>query len=205
MKHNNFARQRNRWPRVLVVAMLISLNLTPVFSQDLIPPRPALPCRFCPRPGSQIEPQAGRWKTWVLNSGSQFRLPPPPDGLAQEIEIRSLITRAGRRDDTTLDAISFWDSGPPGYRWNEIATNSCSQKQPNRATWRTHTCVAERGDLRRDDRRLGLEIRLQPPASERGQFACRASNSRPQQPILSERTCSGGGRGGGGARLPFPE
>jgi membrane-associated phospholipid phosphatase len=123
MKHNNFACQRNRWPRVLVVAMLISLNLTPVQAQDSTPQRTALPCRFCPRPGSQIEPQAGRWKTWVLNSGSQFRLPAPPDGLAQEVEIRSLITRAGRRDDTTLNAISFWDSGPPGYRWNEIATN----------------------------------------------------------------------------------
>src|SRR5205085_6698968 len=44
-------------------------------------------------------------------------------GLAQEVEIANLITRAGRRDAAALNAISFWDSGPPGYRWNEIATN----------------------------------------------------------------------------------
>src|SRR5262245_54819456 len=123
MNHITFASQRNRWPRFLVVALLISLNLTPVRAQELIPPRPAFPCRFCTRPDLRIEPQAGRWKTWVLNSGSQFRLPSPPDSLAQEVEIRSLITRANRRDAATLNSISFWDSGPPGYRWNEIATN----------------------------------------------------------------------------------
>ena len=110
MKHNRFACQRNRWPRVLVVAILISLNLTPVRAQDLIPQRAGFPCRFCPRPGAQIEPQAGRWKTWVLSSGSQFRLPPPPDGLAQEVEVGSLITRAKRRDAAALNAISFWDA-----------------------------------------------------------------------------------------------
>ena len=26
----------------------------------------------------QIEPLAGTWKTWILRSGSEFRLPPPP-------------------------------------------------------------------------------------------------------------------------------
>ena len=123
MKRINFACQRNRWIRVLVITLLISLNLTPIRGQDFTPERAALPCRFCPRTGPQIEPQAGRWKTWVLTSGSQFRLPAPPDGLAQEVEIRNLITRASRRDATALGAISFWDSGPPGYRWNEIATN----------------------------------------------------------------------------------
>jgi hypothetical protein len=123
MKSFNFACQRNRWHRVLVIAILISLNLTPVQAQDFTPQRAAFPCRFCPRPSSQIEPQAGRWKTWVLSSGSQFRLPAPPDGLAQEVEVRNLITRAGRRDAATLNTISFWDSGPPGYRWNEFAIN----------------------------------------------------------------------------------
>src|SRR5262245_11956882 len=77
----------------------------------------------CRPPAPQIEPQAGSWKTWALSSGAQFRLTPPPRGLAQEIEIKSLIGRAGRRDASALAAISFWDAGPPGYRWNEIALN----------------------------------------------------------------------------------
>ena len=123
MKRIHFTCQRHRWPSVLAIALLISLNLTPILAQDVVPPRAGFPCRFCPRPDPQVEPQAGRWKTWVLSSGSQFRLPAPPDGLAQEVEVRNLITRAGRRDAAALNAISFWDSGPPGYRWNEIAIN----------------------------------------------------------------------------------
>jgi hypothetical protein len=107
----------------MVLTLLISLNLAPVRAQDFTERPGAFPCRFCPRAASQIEPQAGQWKTWVLSSGSQFRLPSPPDGLAQEVEVRNLITRAGRRDAAALNAISFWDSGPPGYRWNEFAIN----------------------------------------------------------------------------------
>jgi len=59
------------------------------------------PCRFpiCNSPApTQIEPQAGRWKTWVLSSGSEFGLPSPPKGLAVEIEIGDLIQRARRFD-----------------------------------------------------------------------------------------------------------
>ena len=28
---------------------------------------------------AQVEPKAGTWKTHVLTSGSELRLPPPPD------------------------------------------------------------------------------------------------------------------------------
>jgi hypothetical protein len=33
---------------------------------------------------AQVEPNAGKWKTWVLSSGDQLRLPPPPDEAARE-------------------------------------------------------------------------------------------------------------------------
>jgi membrane-associated phospholipid phosphatase len=130
MKRIIFVCQRNLWLRVLLVATLISLNLTPVRAQDsTFSQQPTeKPCFFCQRPGpTQIEPQAGRWKTWVLSSGSQLRLPSPPDGLAQEVEVRNLIARANRRDAAASSAISFWDSGPPGYRWNEIALNQITK------------------------------------------------------------------------------
>lgn len=124
MKRINFARQRNRWLRMFIVTTLVLLNLLPVRGQDLTAEQAAFaPQRFRRPNASQIEPQAGRWKTWVLASGSQFRLPSPPDGLAQQVEIRDLITRAGRRDTATMNAISYWDSGAPGYRWNELAIN----------------------------------------------------------------------------------
>jgi membrane-associated phospholipid phosphatase len=124
MNRINFSCQRNRRLRVLVVAILISLNLAPVQAQGGAPLTADFPGPYGRRHGpSQIEPHAGRWKTWVLSSGSQFRLPPPPRGMAQLIEVGKLISRARRRDAAALNAIRFWDAGPPGYRWNEMATN----------------------------------------------------------------------------------
>ena len=72
-----------------------------------------------------IEPQAGTWKTWVLASGSQFRLPPPPDKAATAAEIKQLQDMAAKRDAAALDQIAYWDTGAPSYRWNEIAINEC--------------------------------------------------------------------------------
>lgn len=128
MNRINFAFRRNRWPGALVATILVLLNSTsiqaPIQAQDITVESQAFPCRFCTRPDpTRIEPQAGKWKTWVLSSGSQFRLPPAPGGLAQEVEIKDLINRSNRRDAAALNAISFWDAGPPGYRWNEIAAN----------------------------------------------------------------------------------
>src|SRR5215470_6484314 len=124
MNRINFACQRKGRLRVLVVAILVSLNLAPVQAQDFTQQLAGFASVLCRRHGpSRIEPQAGRWKTWVITSGSQFRLPPPPHGVAQVAEVRNLIARATQRDAAALAAISFWDAGPPGYRWNEIAIN----------------------------------------------------------------------------------
>ena len=121
MKRIDFGWRGRRWFRLFIVTGLISLNLAPIRAQEPAPQRAAFPCRFCPRPGGQVEPGAGKWKTWVLSSGAQFRLPAPPDGLDQEAELRLLMARAGRRDAAAMNAISFWEAGPPGYRWNEMA------------------------------------------------------------------------------------
>jgi membrane-associated phospholipid phosphatase len=119
MKHYNYTGQRQRWLSLFIIATLIAL---PLQAQEVIESQTASRCHSCRRSDSaQIEPRAGRWKTWVLSSGSQFRLPSPPRGWWQNEEIRNLTARARQRDDAALNAISFWDSGPPGYRWNEIA------------------------------------------------------------------------------------
>jgi len=124
MNRINFACQRKRWLRIFVVAVMVSLNLAPARAQDFTEQLAGFSWVLCRRPGPpQIEPQAGRWKTWVLASGSQFRLPPPPHGVEQVVEVSNLIARANQRDAAALNAISRWDSGPPGYRWNEIAAN----------------------------------------------------------------------------------
>jgi hypothetical protein len=69
---------------------------------------------------SQIEPTAGGWKTWVLSSGRDLRLPPPPGTAATEREIEVLEALVGQRDAAALDRIKFWDAGA-AYRWAAIA------------------------------------------------------------------------------------
>ena len=75
------------------------------------------------QPTAMVEPQAGTWKTWLLSSGSQLRIAPPPDAAATQAEIQQLKTLASQRDQTSRDQIAFWDVGSPAFRWNEIAVN----------------------------------------------------------------------------------
>jgi membrane-associated phospholipid phosphatase len=70
---------------------------------------------------AQIEPDAGKWKTWVLTSGDQLRLPPPPDQEATRTEIAELKALAKQRNAAALERIKWWNAGPPGYRWTSIA------------------------------------------------------------------------------------
>ena len=69
---------------------------------------------------AQTEPGAGQWKTWVISSGSEFRLPAPPDATATAAEIQSLQGSASSLTPDELAQIHFWDAGAPGYRWMEL-------------------------------------------------------------------------------------
>src|SRR5690242_6215283 len=69
-----------------------------------------------------VEPRAGAWPTWILGSGSQLRLPPPPSSVA-DAEVQGLRDLAARRDAAARDRVAYWDTGAPGYRWNEIAVS----------------------------------------------------------------------------------
>src|SRR5262245_34515696 len=75
----------------------------------------------------QVEPLAGRWKTWVLTSGSQLRLSPPPNPAVTAAELQELRGLVARRDAAALDRIVFWDTGAPGYRWNGILADELSK------------------------------------------------------------------------------
>ena len=70
---------------------------------------------------AQVEPTAGSWKTWILTSGSQLRLPPPPGDVASQSEIGVLQDMEAQRDPALLDRLRFWNAGPPGFRWTSIA------------------------------------------------------------------------------------
>ena len=69
---------------------------------------------------AKVEPDAGTWKTWVLQSPDQVRIGAPPYVPDDIAELRRFELA---RSDSTLDQVLFWDSGGPSYRWNEIALN----------------------------------------------------------------------------------
>ena len=48
---------------------------------------------------SQVEPNGGSWKTWVLSSGSQLRLPPPPDAATTSLELEWLRSFQAQTND----------------------------------------------------------------------------------------------------------
>lgn len=85
---------------------------------------------------AQVEPGAGRWKTWILSSGSQLRLASPPDGSSEIGEVKAL---AAQRDGLTMDRIAYWDTGAPATRWNEIAI---TQTIIERMTLRAYRAMA---------------------------------------------------------------
>jgi hypothetical protein len=71
-----------------------------------------------------IEPGAGGWRTWVLASGQELRLAPPPDAQATATELQELRTLAGQRDAAALERIRYWDFWSPAHRWNEMLTDT---------------------------------------------------------------------------------
>src|SRR6202051_3138612 len=73
---------------------------------------------------AQVEPGAGKWKTWVIPSGSALRLPAPPDGDITATELQWVKECVSQRNQATLAAIHFWDSGSPGYRWMQLTQQS---------------------------------------------------------------------------------
>jgi PAP2 superfamily len=82
--------------------------------------------------GDQIEPKARSWKTWVIPSGREFRVAPPPNDAATVAEINELKSLASKQDAAVIDVIAYWNVGPPSYRWHEIAL---SETMRNNLSW----------------------------------------------------------------------
>jgi membrane-associated phospholipid phosphatase len=70
---------------------------------------------------AQVEPGAGKWKTWVISSGSAFRLAAPPDDQIAARELQWVKDCVSQRDQATLATVRYWDAGSPGYRWMLLA------------------------------------------------------------------------------------
>jgi len=66
---------------------------------------------------AQLEPAAGKWKTWFINSGKEYRLSQPS---SYKNEIAQVISQQQNLDSAGLQQILFWNTGAPGYRWQEM-------------------------------------------------------------------------------------
>jgi membrane-associated phospholipid phosphatase len=64
--------------------------------------------------GEPFEAMMGTWQTWALESGSQFRPPPPPahDSEARAAELAEV--KAYVRDANPGSELGFWPQGPAG-------------------------------------------------------------------------------------------
>jgi membrane-associated phospholipid phosphatase len=97
--------------RVLALPVVI---LMAVLAGAVTPARPVVQ-------GGGVEPAAATWPTWVVAPAPARRPPPPPSRAASKGEAAELRRLAAQRDGTTRDVVAYWDTGPPSYRWNEIA------------------------------------------------------------------------------------
>jgi membrane-associated phospholipid phosphatase len=64
---------------------------------------------------------AAGWPTWVIDPVSALRPAPPPSRAATVTELAELRRVASTRDAAGREAIAYWDTGPPAYRWNQLA------------------------------------------------------------------------------------
>ena len=56
---------------------------------------------------AQVEPNAGKWKTWVIPSGDALRLAAPPDSQVTVRELQWVKDCISQRDQATLAAIAY--------------------------------------------------------------------------------------------------
>jgi membrane-associated phospholipid phosphatase len=91
-----------------------------------------------------IEPNAGLWRTWVISSGRDYRVPPPPGSAETQAELRALANLISHNDAQAQQQIAFWDAGAPAYRWMDLLNARTLAGTPTTTNGRTgvYTYVA---------------------------------------------------------------
>jgi membrane-associated phospholipid phosphatase len=103
--------------------------------------RPGPPPRYwAPVPGSTanpVQPCAGRWRTWVMASGDQFRPGPPavfgtPEFAAQ---LREMVEAKAALTEDQKRLATFWAGGEgtplPAGIWNQVTMAYLRDRRPN--------------------------------------------------------------------------
>jgi len=77
-----------------------------------------------------VEPGAGGWKTWVISSGKDYRVLPPPGVEETQGELNALADLLAHGDAGTRDVAAYWDAGAPTYRWMDYLNNRIMANTP---------------------------------------------------------------------------
>ena len=88
-----------------------------------------LPAGILAQSTNPVEPAAGSWKTWIISSGKDFRVPPPPDAAATQAELSWLKDFSAQSGSQINDQVRFWDAGPT-YRWEDLVANRFVNGRP---------------------------------------------------------------------------
>lgn len=79
---------------------------------------------------AQVEPDAGKWKTWVIKVDGNYRLPKPPEAKETEKELEQLSVLQKQEGTSLMDEIAHWNGGAPGYRWGQLTSEIADKKTP---------------------------------------------------------------------------
>ena len=74
----------------------------------------------CHGQNTQVEPNAGSWKTWIISSGRDHGVPPPPNADETKAELAWLRDFSAPTSPEIQQQVAYWDAGAPAYRWLEI-------------------------------------------------------------------------------------
>lgn len=68
-----------------------------------------------------VEPTAGNWEPWIIESVVSIPVPPPPSKVALKQELKEIIALQNNIDSVKLKQIQYWNAGPAAYQWQKIA------------------------------------------------------------------------------------
>lgn len=71
-------------------------------------------------PPAGSEPTAGRWKTWVLSSPAEIKVPAPPRGAPARAEVEEIARLAGQRTPEVHDIVARWSGDLALKPWLDI-------------------------------------------------------------------------------------
>jgi len=79
------------------------------------------------------EPTAGSWKTWVLSSGAEIQVPPPPmkDSDKAKADLDAVKDAADKRTDATKATVGKWSGPLPTKPWTETMFRAIEKSSKN--------------------------------------------------------------------------